>query len=223
MTVLASALVGALVGGACARVVHGPPASPGVGARAALAPPRHLHFTSVLGERQRQILFDRIAARMSELRPSDVTGADKSYRRSHVLYHARDLAPEFVDAIGASAPSFAHALGVPPFARDDVEAQLTVSSGGDYFKAHNDNGSPDTATRRLSWVYYAHPSPLRFTGGELLMSGAPGAPPYVIRPESDTLIVFPSDVYHEVRPTRAWSRALDHARVTLNGWVRERM
>lgn len=55
--------------------------------------------------------------------------------------------------------------------------------------------------------------------GGTTTDGRPGA--YVIEPENDTLIVFPSECLHEVKPVRTPSPFPIDARVTVNGWVRE--
>ena len=185
-------------------------------------PARFLHITPVFGEPGREAILERVRARLAELRPSDVTGDDKTYRKSRVLYYAKDVAPELVQWIDTSAPMLAQALSIPPFPKGDVEAQLTVSGPGDYFKRHDDNGCPETAPRRLSWVYYVHPGPKRFQGGEFRMYGAGpnGRDAYSVEPASDTLIVFPSECFHEVMSVVSSSPALEDARVTLNGWVR---
>lgn len=188
---------------------------------------RYALFRDFLGEPQRAVLADRIRAIQPQMVPSDVTGDDKSYRRSTVLYHGQHLAPAVLDWMRASSPGLAEAFGVAPFAPGDVECQLTISRGGDYFKRHDDSGCDSTATRRLSWVYYAHPNPRRFDGGELVIynarpvAGAKGGA-YAVQPEGDLLIVFPSSCSHEVRPVRAYGPDVDDARVTLNGWVRTR-
>lgn len=211
--------LGAIVGGVLAEMGRrgAPPLAP-----PAYPPARLLHIWPALGEPGRQDVLERVRARMNELRPSDVTGDDKTYRKSRVLYAARDVAPELVTWMQSSAPALATSLGVPPFPVGDVEAQLTVSGPGDYFKRHDDNGCPQTRARRLSWVYYVHPGPKRFQGGEFFMYGAgdDGSKAYSVEPASDTLIVFPSECYHEVMPVLSTSPALEDARVTLNGWVR---
>jgi SM-20-related protein len=71
--------------------------------------------------------------------------------------------------------------------------------------------------------------PRPFTGGELRLYGFPkwatpgerATPlPYVdIEPETDTLVIFPSWLRHEVRPVRVPSGAWSHSRFTINCWI----
>jgi hypothetical protein len=48
-----------------------------------------------------------------------------------------------------------------------LETQLTSHNDGGYYRIHNDNGSPSTATRVLTYVYYFHRQPVAFKGGQL--------------------------------------------------------
>lgn len=182
---------------------------------------RLLHLGGVLGEDARARILEGARLRSAELARSPVTGDDPDYRRSRLFFDARSLAPDLVDWIESNTPALADMLDAPQFAMDDdVECQLTVSGDGDYFRRHDDNGAPETCRRRLSWVYYAHPRPRRFVGGELVV--VDGDTLRTLEPEGDSLVVFPSAVHHEIRPVRALTPSLDDARVTLNGWIRER-
>lgn len=177
-----------------------------------------------MGPRRSAAILEETARRAHELAPSTVTGNVADYRRSNVIWQGQTVAPDVADRLRAMAPELARVLGVAPFAVGEVETQVTVSRDGDFFKEHDDNGSPDTAARRLSWVYYVHRAPRAFDGGELVMYGVDGGSQkgaYVIEPENDTLVVFPSDVLHEVRPVRCASPAAADGRITVNGWIRE--
>ena len=216
---------------------------------AAPVPARLIRFPGLLGPYRNAQVFASTIARDPDLQPSTVTGGVDGYRRSQVLWHGEEVAPDISVLVREMAPALCRALGVAPFPIGTVENQVTVSRGGDFFKEHDDNGSPETATRRLSWVYYVtgaqgapvtavslqpsafSQSALRaqtertprqgFTGGELVMLHAPGGGSYVVQPENDMLICFPSDVRHEVMPVRTASQDARDARITVNGWVRE--
>jgi Rps23 Pro-64 3,4-dihydroxylase Tpa1-like proline 4-hydroxylase len=43
-----------------------------------------------------------------------------------------------------------------PFSISQIESQMTSHNDGNYYKIHNDNGSPDTATRELTYVQRSH-------------------------------------------------------------------
>jgi hypothetical protein len=40
-------------------------------------------------------------------------------------------------------------LNIPSFPLGEIEAQLTMHNDNNFYKLHNDSGSPDTATRFL--------------------------------------------------------------------------
>lgn len=191
----------------------------------AAPPARLLRYPSLMGPRRASDILYASALHADALEPSTTTGNVLDYRRSKLLWHGEAVAPDLAERMRAMAPECAEMLGIAPFPMGELETQVTVSSGGDYFKRHDDNGSPETRARRISWVYYLHRTPRPFQGGELVVYGArlpdgtPGS--YVIEPENDTLIVFPAETLHEVRPVRAPSCSPLDARVTVNGWIRE--
>jgi hypothetical protein len=97
-----------------------------------------------------------------------------------------------------------------------IEVQIAASNDGDYFRLHMDGGPPDT--REISFVYFLHGEPRRFTGGELCVAGE------TVLPEGDTLVFFPSVSPHEVLPLSVPSRTFADSRFTVNGWIhRKRM
>ena len=56
-------------------------------------------------------------------------------------------------------------LGLKQFPLGRIEIQATASGDGDYFRLHPDSDANDT--RELSFVYFVHDEPRRFSGGEL--------------------------------------------------------
>lgn len=186
---------------------------------------RLLRFPSFLGPRRAQEILRGCALRAGDFQPSTVTGNLADYRRSQVLWRGEEIAPDVAERVWAITPELGRLLDVSPFPIGEIETQVTVSRAGDYFRRHDDNGSPETAARRVSYVYYVHKEPRPFAGGELVVYGAEGPSgergAYVIEPDNDTLVVFPSNLVHEVRPVNAASTSPLDARVTVNGWVRE--
>jgi Rps23 Pro-64 3,4-dihydroxylase Tpa1-like proline 4-hydroxylase len=107
-------------------------------------------------------------------------------------------------------------LGYKAFPLGRIEVQIAASNDGDYFRLHMDGGPPDT--REISFVYFLHGEPRRFTGGELCVAGE------TVLPEGDTLVFFPSVSPHEVLPLSVPSRTFADSRFTVNGWIhRKRM
>jgi Rps23 Pro-64 3,4-dihydroxylase Tpa1-like proline 4-hydroxylase len=191
---------------------------------------RYVCFHDVLGEPAKARLLGEAIARESKLVPSRVAGDVPDYRRSRLISQPGDLTAGVVGRVRELIPELCERLEVATFPVGRIEAQLTVHNDGDYYRAHTDNGTDETRTREISYVYYFHRQPKRFTGGELALYDSrlddsrrlvPAGPPVaVIEPVDDSLVVFPSSCLHEVRPVRLASPELADGRFTINGWVR---
>ena len=189
---------------------------------------RYVQYPAVLGAPAKGRLLDEAIARESELVPSRVAGDVPDYRRSRLLSKPGDLTAGIVARVRELIPELCERLEVAPFPLGRIEAQLTVHHDGDYYRPHTDNATDAARTRELSYVYYFHREPKRFTGGELVLfdsrlddgRSVPASPPVVVEPADDSLVVFPSSCLHEVRPVRMASQALVDGRFTINGWVR---
>jgi predicted 2-oxoglutarate/Fe(II)-dependent dioxygenase YbiX len=118
-------------------------------------------------------------------------------------------------------------LRVDPLPLGSLECQVTVHGEGDFFAVHTDNGTPEIAHRRISYVYYFHREPKQFSGGHLRLYdtlfqggyGKLGRRAADIDPPRNGLIIFPTFIYHEVTPIRCVSTAFIDQRLTLNGWL----
>jgi len=118
-------------------------------------------------------------------------------------------------------------LELPPFSVDYIESQLTAHNDGNYYKVHNDNGSSNTATRELTYVYYFHREPKPFLGGELVIYDSKIENTYyvnadsfkTIEPRNNSIVFFLSRYMHEVLPVSCLSRSFQDSRFTINGWI----
>ncbi len=163
---------------------------------------------------------------------SKVTTGRNDYRNSVMLSEDEIIGPMFRKRIRTAALDIAHSLGlhleVAP-SDDKIECQITAHRDGGFFHAHNDNGSPGTASRVLSYVYYFRARPSGFFGGELKLyepqieNGANviGRNYCTISPIDNSIVFFPSHVWHEVLPTYVPSGAFCDSRFTVNGWIRQ--
>jgi SM-20-related protein len=159
---------------------------------------------------------------------STVSTSDADYRHSKVLYDFPRFSELFRTKMRSIAGDLAKRFKVAPFPVADVEAQMTAHNDGNYFKLHNDSGSPDTATRVLTYVYYFHNEPKAYSGGELRLyhsrieNGAyqSGELAAEIVPKSNSVLFFPSYCNHEVLPVRCPSQRFADGRFTINGWIR---
>jgi SM-20-related protein len=155
------------------------------------------------------------------------------YRRSLVLYHQDFM--EFYELmlkqVTALVPQVVKSLKMLPFDIDDIECQLTAHNDGNFYKVHNDNGSPEVASRELTYVYYFFQEPKRFEGGELRIYDSKVENNMYVKmdtyktfvPTNNTIIFFPSHYMHEVLLVSCPSRKFADSRFTINGWVRRKM
>ena len=110
------------------------------------------------------------------------------------------------------------------------ELSVTAHHADDYYTCHTDN-EDRLHGRRLSYVYYFHRQPRRFTGGDLLLydtdydAGIWSMRAYSRLAAADnTLVLFPSDSYHEitkVAPASGETLPFGQGRFTVNGWIHE--
>jgi Rps23 Pro-64 3,4-dihydroxylase Tpa1-like proline 4-hydroxylase len=120
-------------------------------------------------------------------------------------------------------------LGLKWFPLGKLERQLTAHGEAGFFVPHVDTGHPDVASRRISCVYYFHPKPRRYQGGELRLydtwdtpTGTTGAASWTtVAPEDNSLVLFPSDAFHEVRPVHPASAAFADSRFAVTIWFHE--
>jgi Rps23 Pro-64 3,4-dihydroxylase Tpa1-like proline 4-hydroxylase len=152
-----------------------------------------------------------------------VAGADpahRDHRRSRVLLDAGPLRGVICRRIERYLPWVVEALGRARFDVTGIEAQITASNDGDYFRIHDDNTRGCAPTREISFVYFFHREPRPFEGGELALHG--GGAPKAITPEQNAIVFFPSGCLHEIRPVRCPSRRFADSRFTVNGWIHRR-
>ena len=116
-------------------------------------------------------------------------------------------------------------LGLKQFPLGRIEIQATASGDGDYFRLHPDSDANDT--RELSFVYFVHDEPRRFSGGELrifatkVVNGEQSRADHshMLSPRRDAMVFFPSLNQHEVLPVRVPTKEFRHSRFTVNGWI----
>jgi SM-20-related protein len=160
--------------------------------------------------------------------PTSTSTGDTDYRRSMILYSFPEFSNLIVNRIQAILPDVFRKLTISPFPIADIEAQLTAHNDGNYYKIHNDNGSPDTATREFTYVYYFYREPKPFSGGELLIYDSKiennfyvNADSFkTVEPRNNSIVFFLSRYLHEVLPISCPSQAFSDSRFTINGWIR---
>jgi Rps23 Pro-64 3,4-dihydroxylase Tpa1-like proline 4-hydroxylase len=150
------------------------------------------------------------------------------HRNSWVLYIFPEFSELIIRRIRAILPDIFRKLEVPSFPISQIEAQLTAHNDGNYYKIHNDNSSPETVARELTFVYYFHQEPKQFSGGELLIYDSKIENNHYVKAESfktieprnNSIVFLLSRYLHEVLPVSCPSKAFANSRFTINGWVR---
>jgi hypothetical protein len=153
---------------------------------------------------------------------------DEKVRRARTLDDLGPFAESFRKALIQHLEPALKRLRHPGFPVGRIEMQITASSDGDYFRLHSDSDAK--STREISFVYYFHREPRRFSGGELRLYQSkevdgqliPADHPQTLSPRQDMLLFFPSANDHEVLPVRVPSKAFADSRFTVNGWINRR-
>jgi len=154
------------------------------------------------------------------------SGIDYEYRRSRVLMDLGAHQTLILNRIQAALPLVMQKLGSEVFPITRIEAQMTASNDGDFFRHHNDNGQDEIASRELTFVYFFHREPKAFQGGELRIYDSrrendeyrSTGQYQTIVPEQNQIVFFPSSLLHEITPVECSSRAFADSRFTVNGW-----
>ena len=189
------------------------------------------HF---LSEEEVEHLKQLILDNKENFNPTTTMTNAANYRQSSVLQwdkYPRALFDSFKNKIYALIPEVCDRLVHPDFELDEdgFESQITLSSDGDFYKTHNDNGSPEVRLRELTYVYYFHFEPKRFHGGELQVYvndfadeslELPDECSLFVPPTHNMIVFFDSRRKHQVLPVRTASPAFEDARFTVNGWIK---
>ena len=184
--------------------------------------PLYYLFTDFLGKEKNQELYNLAIDKTETFSESNVVKSKfyPNWRKSKVMYHHQFGYYEELmkEKLQERFSEICELLNIPDFEINYFEVQLTSHNDGEYFKWHSDNGSADTATRTITFVYYFHALPKGYSGGELVIHE--GLKKHMIIPENDTMVVFYSGRNHEVKPVKCSSGRFEDGRFTLNGWIR---
>lgn len=156
------------------------------------------------------------------------TSYHPDHRKSLVLYEFPEISEIFLRRLRKALPFVMSQLGMGLFPISRIEVQLTAHNDNNYFRFHKDNGTPETATRELTYCYYFYREPKPFSGGELKIydriihnsSEYSNNSFQTIEPRNNSIVFFPSNCYHEVLPVNCVSQEFADSRFTINGWVR---
>ena len=199
-----------------------------VSQKAEIIPSPYALIDDFLSATQLNELLRYSVAKQSEFVPTTNSASDPNYRRSFYLSYFPEFSELMIELIRKITPQIITHLNINNFEIGQIESQMTAHNHGNYYKIHNDNGSPDSTTRVLTYVYYYYREPKPFTGGELVIYDGKIENGYlvaakshkVIQPTNNSIIFFPSQCMHEVLPVSCPSQYFADSRFTINGWVR---
>jgi Rps23 Pro-64 3,4-dihydroxylase Tpa1-like proline 4-hydroxylase len=190
-----------------------------------------IQFNNLLGA-QRQQLLDYLVAHEKDFTPATViephaqkAAVDAKLRRARTLDNLGEFKAVLTNRIKEYLQPALQKLEHKEFPLGRIEIQATASNDGDYFRLHPDSDGRDT--REITFVYFLHGEPRRYSGGELrifstrLVNGelVHADHSHLLTPHQDTLVFFPSLNAHEVLPVRVPSKAFGDSRFTINGWI----
>jgi len=191
-------------------------------------PSSYVQLPHFLSKAEYAQLLDYVDHRESGFVPTQTSTGEENYRKSWILYDFPEFSSLVQSRIREQLPQVLDQLNLPQFDPSDIEVQLTAHNDGNYYKVHNDNGSADTATRLLTYVYYFYREPKPFDGGELLIYDSRVENGFYVQAESyqtvepinNSVVFFLSRYLHEVLPIRCPSQQFADSRFTVNGWIR---
>lgn len=115
-------------------------------------------------------------------------------------------------------------LGLKTFDIGQIEVQLRAYHHGEYFRAHHDA----VLGRRINFVYFFHPEPKRYRGGELVIFDTNTETMEYnhdftrIIPTHNQIVFFPSNYIHAVLPAFPYDDDFLSGRFVINGHIREK-
>ncbi|HEU5301255.1 MAG TPA: 2OG-Fe(II) oxygenase [Acidimicrobiia bacterium] len=194
---------------------------------------RHLRFDDFLPPEQHRRLLEHALSREADLAPSQVLTDEEvddqsDLRRSQTVFDLDEVWDLLERRLVGLLPHIRRELDINWFDLGSIERQLTVHGDGDHFALHVDDARPDVAAREVSAIYYFNREPQGFSGGELRLFDTvevggriePADTFTEVVPKNNTLVVFGSEVPHEVRPVHVPGDAFGDRRFTIVCWAR---
>jgi Rps23 Pro-64 3,4-dihydroxylase Tpa1-like proline 4-hydroxylase len=190
---------------------------------------RYAQIDNFLTPAEKNKLLKYVLAKESEFVSTSTSTNAEDYRRSMVLHSFPEFSELMVNRIKAILPDVLKNLNIPSFPLGEIEAQLTMHNDNNFYKLHNDSGSPDTASRFFTYVYYFYREPKGFSGGELQIYDSKIENNFyvadktfrTVEPRNNSIVFFLSRYMHEVLRVSCPSKAFADSRFTINGWVRK--
>jgi len=198
------------------------------------APPSlvpHVIIDDFLGAARAAELLAFAQARESGFLPAKTRRKDADVDHSAIRNSLR------LDAMGAVKDAFSQAvdgvfeqtvaaLGLGALSPTIKEIEMLWNGDGCFYKKHKDTITQEhcgTGVRALTFVYYFHRTPQRFSGGAIRLFPVfpvqAGAGFIDVEPRCDRLVAFPSFFPHEVMPVAARAAQFADGRFSINCWI----
>ncbi|BAY25481.1 prolyl 4-hydroxylase alpha subunit [Calothrix sp. NIES-2100] len=192
-----------------------------------ILPSNYLQIDNFFTPEEHQQLLQYVLEQEAYFVPTSTSTNEMNYRRSMVLYSFPDFSQLILQRIETILPEVIVSLGIPAFSTNYIESQLTAHNDGNYYKIHNDNGSPETSLREITYVYYFYQEPKYFSGGKLLIYNSKISNSFyvnsesfkTVEPRNNSIVFFLSRYMHEVLPVSCPSKNFADSRFTINGWI----
>ena len=138
----------------------------------------------------------------------------------------QDFRPWFARKIRSLVPEVLARLRMEGIGRYQLELGMRGYHTGGFYRAHRDNSAASYNSRKLSFVYFFHRQPRRFSGGDLLLydtDAEAGVCSYGdfsrIVPLRNSIVFFPSACWHQVHSVQCGTDDFGDGRWVVNGHV----
>lgn len=189
-----------------------------------------VEWSDFLPEITIQEMITHICQHQTDFEPAEV-GGGKKHKKSHYNPDARNntalplkgnpLKKIVRNLIKERLPEITQRLGLAPFEASRTEVKLRAYHNGEYFRVHQDGA----LGRKISYTYFFHPEPKRFSGGEFVAFDTDTSSSTFnhaftrILPKRNSVFFFPSHYYHAVLPVKTQDDDFMSARFVINGHI----
>ena len=136
----------------------------------------------------------------------------------------QDFSPWFTQKIRSCVPEVLERLRMEDIGRYGIQMNMRVYLTGGFYRAHHEGAYDPDHPRKLSFVYFFHREPRRFSGGDLLLYDADADTRACsfeefsrIVPLRNSIVFFPSLSWHQVTPVQCETNDSGDGRWVVNG------
>ena len=137
-----------------------------------------------------------------------------------------EVRPRIAPKIRSLVPEILARLRMDGIGRYRIELGMRVYLDGGFYTPHCDDRTQSKSRRKLSFVYFFHREPRRFSGGDLLLydtsadTGACSSKGFSrFVPLRNSIVFFPSGCWHQVTPVQCGTDDFGDGRWVVNGHV----